>query len=218
VQDRSFRTVQGVPGLKRSTTAFRDGLVKTYVTRCAPPHIRRGTCERGNNYRGIWGLHGSFDYISPQSYQISSTALSLGTTAQWWFSRTVALQGTALAGLGYAAVGALHGGSESDYHYGVTSQALLRLRLMLGDTAALDLKGYEYRVPRAGSDGRHNIARTDLSFTLRVYKHHALTVKFLWNRRDASFPFLGDTIQARSTVGVFYTYLSDDRFGAIDWR
>jgi hypothetical protein len=30
----------------------------------------------GDNYRGIWGLYGSYDYISPQTFRISSTALS----------------------------------------------------------------------------------------------------------------------------------------------
>ena len=43
--------------------------------------------EAGDNYRGIWGLYGSYDYIAPQFFRISSTALSLGTTAQWWLSR-----------------------------------------------------------------------------------------------------------------------------------
>jgi hypothetical protein len=36
--------------------------------------------EAGPDYRGVWGLYGSFDYIAPQAYRVSSTALSLGTT------------------------------------------------------------------------------------------------------------------------------------------
>ena len=54
----------------------------------------------GDNYRGVWGLYGSYDYISPQMFRVSSTAVSLGTTAQWWISDNVALQGTALGGCG----------------------------------------------------------------------------------------------------------------------
>ena len=59
--------------------------------------------ELGDSYRGIWGLYGSYDYISPNDFfRVSSTALSLGTTGQWWLSRSVALQGSILAGLAYA--------------------------------------------------------------------------------------------------------------------
>lgn len=47
--------------------------------------------------RGIWGLYGSYDYISPQVFRVSTTALSLGTTWQTWLSQDVALQGTALS-------------------------------------------------------------------------------------------------------------------------
>ena len=32
--------------------------------------------QQGKDYRGIWGLYGSYDYISPQTFRISSTALS----------------------------------------------------------------------------------------------------------------------------------------------
>lgn len=41
----------------------------------------------GDNYRGVWGLYGSYDYISPQIFRVSSTAVSLGTTGQWWLSK-----------------------------------------------------------------------------------------------------------------------------------
>jgi hypothetical protein len=36
----------------------------------------------GSRYDGIWGLYGSLDYIAPQLFRLSSTALSLGTTGQ----------------------------------------------------------------------------------------------------------------------------------------
>jgi hypothetical protein len=77
----------------------------------------------GDAYRGIWGLYGSYDYISPQVFRVSTTALSLGTTAQWWLSRAVALQGTALGGIGFGAAGTIAGAGERDYHYGTTPQA-----------------------------------------------------------------------------------------------
>lgn len=177
--------------------------------------------DHGDDYRGVWGLYGSYDYISPQTYRISTTAVSLGTTAQQWLSRTVALQGTALVGAGYAAVGTLHGASEGDYHYGVAPQALLALRLIMGDTASLDLTAREYFVSGIGSGGtagHDNISRADISFTLPIHKRHAIAVKFLWNSRDATYPLLGNRTQERATVGLFYSYIGDEHFGAVDWR
>lgn len=39
--------------------------------------------EAGDNYRGVWGLYGLYDYIAPQTFRVSSTAAALGTTVQW---------------------------------------------------------------------------------------------------------------------------------------
>ena len=91
--------------------------------------------ELGANYRGVWGLYGSYDYIAPQTYRVSSTALSLGTTGQWWLSDSIAIQGTALTGVGYAAVGTTRSTAENDYHYGLAPQALVALRFILGERA-----------------------------------------------------------------------------------
>jgi hypothetical protein len=175
----------------------------------------------GSKYRGVWGLFGSYDYISPQIFRVSTTALSLGTTGQYSFTPAVALQGTGMAGLGYAAVGTLHSSGERDYHYGVAPQALLGLRLILGATAAVDLTTREYFVSgvSAGTTGGHdNIIRTDLTLTLRIHKQHAIAIKYLWNRRDASFTGRDDLSQSRGTIGIYYTLLGHDRFGAVDWQ
>ncbi len=179
------------------------------------------TYDEKRSYRGVWGLFGSYDYISPQTYRVSSTALSLGTTGQRWLTQSIALQSTALLGAGYAAVGTVHAAGPGDYHYGVAPQALLALRLVFGERAALDMTAREYFVSRIGSGGvggNDNIARADVSFTVRVHKQHSVAVKYLWNRRDASYSFLGDSTQERATVGIFYSYVGHDRFGAVDWR
>ncbi len=174
--------------------------------------------EVGPDYRGVWGLYGVYDYIAPQTYRVSSTALALGTTGQSWLSPTIALQGTALLGAGYAAVGTTHSSVDTDYHYGVAPQALLALRLILGERASLDVTGREYFVSSvAGADrgGHDNIVRLDAAFTVRVYKQHAISVKYLGNRRDASDP--NSAAQSRGTVGLFYTYVGHDLFGAVEW-
>ena len=56
------------------------------------------------------------------------------------------------------------------------------------------------------------------ALTMRVSKKHSVTVKYLWNRRDATYAFLGNGTQERSTIGIFYSYDGDANFGAIDWR
>ena len=176
----------------------------------------------GANYRGIWGLYGSYDYIAPQIFRISSTALSLGSTAEWRMSDVVALQGTAMLGVGYAAVGTTRGDvTERDYHYGVAPQALIATRLIFSDTASLDLTAREYFVSNvAATDrgGHDNIVRVDASYTHRIERRHAITIKYLGNRRDASFSDLGGRTQKRGTIGIFYTFLGQDGFGHVDWR
>ena len=176
--------------------------------------------EVGKNTRGIWGLFGSYDYIAPQTYRISSTALSVGSVAQVWLSKNIALQSAGLLGMGYAAVGTLHGASDGDYHYGVTPQALLALRLIYGDKASLDLTGREYFVSNVGgtTSGHDNIIRSDLGFTWRIQRQHAVSLRFLFNRRDATYITLGDRAQRHSTIGIYYTLLGSDRFGAVEWR
>lgn len=177
--------------------------------------------EAGADYRGIYGLYGSYDYIAPQTFRVSSTALSFGTTGQWWTSKAIALQGTALLGAGYAAVGTTHSSSDNDYHYGVAPQAVLALRVIFADRASLDLTGREYfvsRVAAANRGGHDNILRTDASLTVRIYRQHAISLKYLGNRRDAFYPDFGNSSQSRATLGIFYTWLGQDRFGAVDWR
>jgi hypothetical protein len=178
--------------------------------------------EAGSNYRGVWGIYGSYDYIAPQTFRISSTAVSLGSTAQWWLTESLALQGTFTLGLGYAAVGTTRGAvGERDYNYGVAPQTLLALRLTKDDTAALDVTARDYFVSRvaSGTNGGHdNIVRADVTLTFRVDKQQAIAFKVLGNRRDATFSNPGAQRQTQVTVGVFYTLLGQDRFGTVDWR
>jgi hypothetical protein len=177
--------------------------------------------EAGKRYRGVWGLYGSYDYISPQTFRISSTSAALGTTGQWNASDAVSVQGTAMAGVGYAAVGTINGIAERDYHYGVTPQALVSMRMIFGDRSSLDFVGREYFVSRAAGmnrGGHDNIARADVSYTWRIRNEHAITIKYLWNRRDATYPDLGNRSQSRSTIGIFYTLLGQDHFGKVDWK
>jgi hypothetical protein len=175
--------------------------------------------ELGDNYRGVFGLYGHYDYIAPQLFRVSSTALSLGTTAEWRPRDSIALQGTIAGGLGYAAVGTVDSSAENDFHYGVAPIALVALRAVFGDRVGLDLTGREYYVSKlaaADRGGHDNIVRLDAALTWRVKGRHGISIKYLGNRRDARHSD-GDRTQRRQTVGIFYTWLGQDRFGAYDW-
>ena len=177
--------------------------------------------EAGNSYRGIWGLYGGYDYISPHIFRVSSTSVSLGTTYQWWLSRTVALQGSILGGVGYAAAGNVTQVGERDYHYGVAPQGLVGLRLILGDRAMFDLTGRAYHLTGMGGadpGGRETIERLNMGFTVRVYGRHALGLNYIASVRDAQYPDRADSHQSIGTISIVYTFLGKARFGAVEWR
>lgn len=175
----------------------------------------------GRRYRGVWGLYGSYDYLAPQIFNVSTTALSIGSTAQWWASRDVAVQGTALAGLGYSAASTTRGTvDDRDYHYGMAPRFSLALRVIAGERASLDVAAQKYVLGRIAnrSAGRDDITRVDTAFSWRIHGPHAIGVKYVWSHREADFPVIGDRPQTLGTVGIYYTLLGADGFGAVDWR
>ena len=182
--------------------------------------LRGNTYEAGNSYRGVWGLYGGYDYISRDIFRISSTSASFGTTFQWWLSQEVALQGSVLGGIGYAAAGAIEGSGERDYHYGVAPQGLLAMRLIFGDRAMLDFTGQEYYVSSMGAtdSGTENIVRLNVGLTVRIYGRHALGIRYSTSSLDSNYSNLAERHQTMGTYSLFYTFLSDTKFGAVEWR
>lgn len=177
--------------------------------------------EEGNSYRGIWGLYGGYDYISPHIFRVSSTSVSLGTTFQWWLSPVVALQGSVLGGVGYAAAGNVAQVGQRDYHYGIAPQGLLALRLIFGDRAMLDLTGRAYYLTGVGGNdpgGMEGIERLNSGLTVRIYGRHALGLQYVASIRDAHYPDRANSYQTIGTVSLVYTLLGDANFGAVEWR
>lgn len=175
----------------------------------------------GDRYRGVWGLYGTYDYIAPQIFRISSTAAALGTTFQAWLTRRVALQGTVLGGLGYGSAGTIRGVGERDYHNGITPHGLLALRLIMGNRVTLDLTARNFYVSDLASDesgGSENILRGDTALTVRVFNLHGITFKYVTSRRDADYDELPDTTQRVGAFSIGYAYLGQTRSGAVDWR
>jgi len=206
-----------------TAVANRDNSFENFTTR----GLVYGTdYSAGEAYRGVWGIYGSYDFISPEVFRVSSTALSVGTTAQWWLSSGMALQGSALAGGGFGAAGTISAvGSptlgERDYHFGGALQGLLALRLILGDRAMLDLTAREYYVSGVASDNTHGserIFRGNASCTVRVYGQHGIGIQYVESRRNASYAELPDRSQTVGTFSVAYNYLGDSKFGSVEWR
>jgi len=174
--------------------------------------------EGGDRSRGVWGLYGSYDYVAPQIFRVSSVALSLGNTVQW----KSALQSTVLAGVGYGAAGGFVSPGSTDYHYGLTPQVLGSLRFIPGDRVAVDLTFRDYYVSRYASTrggGSENIARADALLSFMITTHHAVSARYIWSRRttSGSDPLFGDVVQSRGSIGLFYTFLGGTRFGAVEF-
>jgi len=177
--------------------------------------------QAGNDYRGIWGLYGSYDYISPAIFRVSTTALSLGTTGQYWVAPGIALQGSLLGGVGFGAAGVTQATGERDYHYGVTPQATLALRLLFGNRAVLEVAGRGYFVSGTGSDnstGSERIVRASTNLNVRVYGRHGVGLQFVESIRDAQYGNSPSRHQNDGTVSLVYTFVGDSHFGAVEWR
>ena len=177
-----------------------------------------GTDYGAGRVNGIWGLYGTYDYFAPDDFHFSSTAFSVGTTLQARISDSLVVQSSGLVGGGYAAVHFVDQPDGLDYHYGLAPQALANVRLIAGRRAALDLTAREYFVSAVGGFGtgqRDFIFVGDVSLAVRAYRRHALGLTYQLAGRSSHYLALPDQKQARSTVGVFYTFLGSGGFGAV---
>ncbi len=175
----------------------------------------------GDNYRGIWGLYANYDYLSPQIFSLSTTSLSVGTTGQWWLSQNIALQGTGLAGFGYAAASTARVSTElPEYHYGTAPRVGLSLRLIADKRASIDVSAMMVSLGSVArrNAGRDDISRVDTAFTWRVSGPHAVGINYVWSHRSSDYPGNITRTQSLGRVGIFYTLLGQDGFGAVDWR
>ena len=174
----------------------------------------------GERYRGIWGIYGSFDYLAPQVFRLSSSALSLGSTGQLRISPSLAMQGHASAGIGYTAMGTVRSSVPRDDRYGLAPQMLLALRMVLGNDASLDLVARKYlagNLIRSSSDATDRVFRGEASITMRVKRNHLVSLKYITSRRDSTLFGPGAPTQRRDTIGVYYTYQPSDGFGIVGW-
>jgi hypothetical protein len=174
----------------------------------------------GHNLRGIAGLYGSYDYLSPQLFRIASTGLSLGSNMQWWLADGLALQGHASAGVGYTSTGTIHPSAGAQYNYGFAPQSALRLRLIVGDKLSFDLGArafFDSKVASPDTGGSDRVLRGDASMTYRVTGPHALALRYLTSRRRFSLRDVPETQQRHDSVGLYYSYQPSRGMGAVNW-
>jgi hypothetical protein len=177
--------------------------------------------EAGDTVAGVAGVYGTYDFISPQIFRVSSTAVALGTTAQALITKHVALQGTVLSGVGFGGAGTEHFKGDRDYHFGITPQGLVALRLIFGERAMIDLTAREYYISGLGSDdkrGTETIFRGNAGIVFRVYGRNALGIEYVTSHRDAHYTVFPSKHQTVGTFSIAYTFLSDRRFGAVGAR
>ena len=128
--------------------------------------------------------------------------------------------GGVIHGAGVAQAGVL-GDGQRDYHYGLTPQVELAVRLILGDRVALDTTVREYYISRVGateSTGSEDITRADTALTIRVYNLHGLTLRYSQASRNGRYASLPTSHQSIGTFSIGYTLVGQTRFGAVDWR
>ena len=146
--------------------------------------------------------------------------MTVGTTGQYLVSDKFARQGSLLAGLGFTSTGTTaNERAERSYRYSVTPQGLIALRAAYSDVAMLDVTANEYflasSIDSTRATGSENVARVQVSLTVRVIGCHAIRLEFIEAHRDARFETIIDTPQSVRSVGLYYSFLSDTKFGIV---
>ena len=175
----------------------------------------------GDSVRGIAGVYGGYEYLAPQVFRVSTTSVSLGTTLQWWASERLAVQGGVSGGIGYAAASStLHDVDTTEYHYGFAPRGAMNLRLIAGERASLDIGARIVSLGRIANRqaGRDDVSRVESAFTWRIAGPHAIGISYVWSHRSAAFPSSVEQRQTLGQVGLYYTLLGRQDFGAVEWR
>ena len=175
----------------------------------------------GDGVRGIAGIYGGYEYLAPQVFRVSTTSVSLGTTLQWWATEHLAVQGGVSGGIGYAAASStLRDVDSTEYHYGMAPRGAMNLRLIAGERASLDVGARIVSLGRIANRqaGRDDVSRIESAFTWRIAGPHAIGISYVWSHRSAAFPSSVEQHQTLGQVGIYYTLLGQQDFGAVEWR
>jgi hypothetical protein len=176
-----------------------------------------GTDYGQGRSRGFWGLFGTYDYLTPPAYRVSSSAVGLGTTGQMLLGRDFALQGSAILSLGFGSGGTLQeSAGNRDYHIGLQGIAYLAAKLYFRDIARLDLGARQYYI--SGKVSPEPYAWEESSWahaglTWRIAGPHAIGVEWTGARRRAYYPDVPSIFSRSNQVGISYALVSDRSLG-----
>jgi hypothetical protein len=123
-------------------------------------------------------------------------------------------------GIGVGAPSPL-GEGQRNYHYGVTPESVIALRLIYANRAALDATARGWYISRLGateSTGSETIERVDLGLTVRVYRQHGIFLRYRISNRDGRYVGEPNSHQRVATVNIGYMFIGGADLGAVDWR
>lgn len=214
-----FRMVYGIPGdpdleLRRPFDHFdaRAGLVLgagsslDITTRGLLTGAKFGGAAA---WRGLWGLYALYDYISPEVMRASTVALGLGADGQWCVARSATLEGTALAGPSFGAVGVTaQPVGERDQHLGPGLMGLLEAKGYFADRLRVSLEWRQYFIGTlVDESGWDDMSYAHGSLALRVAGPHGLGVASTLVRRRAQYTGQPFTRQKAQSLSVYYALL-----------
>ena len=107
-----------------------------------------------------------------------------------------------------------------DYHFGVTPQSLVALRLIAGDRAMFDMTTRGYYVSGVGSDDTHGsetVFRGNIGLSVRLVGGHTLGARYVESIRQAQYGKASDFRLSEGTITVSYSFLGDKHFSAVKW-
>ncbi|MCA8952068.1 MAG: DUF3943 domain-containing protein [Planctomycetes bacterium] len=172
-----------------------------------------GVDYEAGDWRGVVGAFGTYDYLAPEVFSLSSTALQLGTVGQLAATPDVAVQGIALAGVGWGAGGAIADADvDRNYHYGLCPQGQVGFVVIGGTRVRLEATGNVYYLDGTGTAARAGyelVTRARVALAFRIYDRHALTIQYVASTRDARYdnPLIADTQQEVGAISLYYTLL-----------
>jgi hypothetical protein len=167
--------------------------------------------------RGLWGIFGTYDYLTPEAFRASSAAFGPGTTGQVMLGQHFALQGTAIASLGFGAGGTISTVQGSrDYHFGLQAVGYSSVQLYFEDHLRARLTSRQYFISGRVSPEPHSWERINYSqaaLLWRVIGPHALGFEWTGARRSAFYPDSPSISTRSNQLEFFYALLSDHGMG-----
>lgn len=180
-----------------------------------------GSPLRGDEFRGMYGLFGGYDYNSNHYVRASMLGVGPGGVAELRVGERGYVAGTAAAYLvPYGAAGGINEleGPMNDHHDGPGMSQLVEGQV--GERGLWNLRSttrvYEIRGRLVGDDANELVFNTTLGGRLQLKSHQAIGVESTYSYRRASFadPTMNtDTPDRTLDIRAFYAVTTDEILG-----